>query len=135
MSRTKIEQIRQARTCYGHLAGQFGVFVTEALLAHGLLEMKNNEFELTPNGEAWFCEIGINTSIQRRQRRRFAPVCIDGTERRPHLAGALGDQLATRFFELGWVERIDGSRGIRVTDRGAEGMREKLNLVINQQNE
>lgn len=133
MSRKRMEQIRQARTCYGHLAGQFGVLVTETLIAHGLLELENKDFRLTDKGETWFCEIGIGLTMLRRKRRRFAPVCMDGTERRPHLAGALGDQLATRFFELGWVERIEGTRGIRITDRGAAGMKGRLDLVFNQE--
>ena len=128
MGRKKMEQIRQARTCYGHLAGRLGVAVTEALIAQGLLEQVDKEYRIPAKGEEWFHELGIDLQLLRRKRRLFAPTCMDWTERRPHLAGALGDELAARFFELGWVERQEGTRGIRITKRGAVDMKEKLGI-------
>lgn len=112
------KEIRQARTCYGHLAGVFGVAVTEALLARGVLELGDGEFAVTAEGERWFQELGIEVESVRKQKRQFAKACLDGSEKRLHLGGALGVALAERMFELGWIARIEGSRGVRVTAVG-----------------
>ncbi|HEU4963864.1 MAG TPA: hypothetical protein VFV52_08430 [Bacilli bacterium] len=130
MSRKETEQIRQARTCYGHLAGVLGVSVTEAFLEQGLLVQEGTEFRVTEKGEEWFGEFGLDLPELRRKRRRFAPVCMDGTERRPHIAGALGDAIAFRFFELKWVERLEGTRGVQITQLGMESMKEQLGIEV-----
>lgn len=114
------KEIRQARTCYGHLAGVFGVAVTEALLARGVLELGEGEYAVTADGERWFQELGIEVESVRKQKRQFAKACLDGSEKRFHIGGALGVALAERMFALGWIVRLEGSRGVRVTEVGEE---------------
>jgi len=115
-----------ARTCYGHLAGKLGVAVTSALCARGWLQLDVNGFCPTKVGEIWFGELGID--LARLKRRPLAPWHIDWSERRYHLAGALGAALASRMFELKWVARIDDSRTVRITERGATRLRSTMGL-------
>src|SRR5215469_8203787 len=87
-----------ARTCYGHLAGKLGVAMTAALCARGWLRTEVNGFCPTKVGGIWFSELGID--LARLKRRPLAPWHIDWSERRQHLAGALGAALVSRMFEL-----------------------------------
>jgi DNA-binding transcriptional ArsR family regulator len=118
--------IREARTCYDHLAGALGVAVTDGLERRRIIRRADAGYELTPAGETWLGELGVDVAVVRRARRTFARPCLDWTERRFHLAGALGAALATRFLELGWVERRAGTRGLRVTEAGSRELREQL---------
>jgi hypothetical protein len=88
--------------------------VTDALSQDGAL---------TPEGERRLEGLGLDVRSLRAGRRVFLRPCVDWTERRPHLAGALGAAIATRLFELGWIERADATRAVRVTDAGVEGLR------------
>jgi DNA-binding transcriptional ArsR family regulator len=117
------EHLRAARYCYDHLAGRLGMGITEALLRSGHLSLRGRACALTPSGEAWFEAFGIEVAPLREQRRQFAHRCLDWSERRDHLAGALGAALASRVFALGWVERQPDSRGLLVTSAGQRGLR------------
>lgn len=110
--------IRFARTCYDHLAGKAGVAITEACVAQGHLRLGPDAFELTPSGCAFFASLGVDHESARRLRRGFARVCIDWSERRPHLAGALGAALATAALDRGWFERLPGTRALYLTPVG-----------------
>jgi len=79
---------------------------------------------VTESGTAFFAAWGLDLAQGRRQRRVFCRPCIDWTERRPHLAGYVGAQLAGRCFALGWIERVRDSRAVAVTQRGREGFAE-----------
>jgi DNA-binding transcriptional ArsR family regulator len=114
-----------ARTCYDHLAGQAGVALLDALLAGGVLTGEGEEsadFEVTVVGVATFAAFGVNVDSLRHSRRRFAGPCLDWTERRPHLNGALGAAVTARLLELGWIERGAHRRAVRVTPAGREGL-------------
>ncbi len=77
-----------------------------ALLDGGLIEPDGEEaFEVTEKGEERLGALGLDVAALRRARRRFAWQCLDWTERRPHLNGALGSALTGRMIELGWFER------------------------------
>jgi DNA-binding transcriptional ArsR family regulator len=115
--------IVRARTCYDHLAGRLGVAVTDALTERGLLK----ETALTEDGYAWFTDV-LGTDLADRNRRPTVRVCLDWTERRPHLAGVAGARLCTRFFEREWIARIGSSRAVQVTPAGRRGLRELLNV-------
>lgn len=109
---TKREAFRRARTCYDHFAGRLGVAVTDAMTARGLLDWTNG-IALTPAGSRWLDEHGIEVATRRgRAHIRF---CIDVTERRPHVAGAVGAALCHHSLSRGWVHRIPGTRAIRPT--------------------
>lgn len=112
--------LRTARTCYDHLAGQAGVALFEALCAEGLL---NSESCLpTEQGTERLKVIDIDVPAVRAAKRRFAGACLDWTERRPHLNGALGAALLDRMVELDWFRRGSEPRAMIITDRGTEGL-------------
>jgi DNA-binding transcriptional ArsR family regulator len=107
--------LRFARTCYGHLAGRLGVGLRDGLLERGLLREAGAEHRVTPAGEAWLAEVGVDLAAARRARRSFARACLDWSERRPHLAGSLGDSLLAALVERGWVARRPGERAVDLT--------------------
>jgi DNA-binding transcriptional ArsR family regulator len=110
--------LRFARTCYGHLAGALGVAITESLCGHGFLTAEDAAYAVTPSGASWFRDHGI--AVESLTRRPFAKPCLDWSERRHHLAGALGVALTTRALELAWIVKVRESRALRVTDRGRQ---------------
>lgn len=118
--------LRKARICYDHLAGEVGVMVYEALLRHGALTMSEDGLRLTEFGDEWLARIGVNTNATARQRRTFCRPCMDWSERRFHLAGALGAALLSRFRELGWVKFEKHSRVVRFTSAGDRGLQRFL---------
>jgi DNA-binding transcriptional ArsR family regulator len=111
-----------ARTCYGHLAGELGVGITEAMIARDYLEREAEVFLLTDPGAGFLADLGIP------KPPRAGKTCNDWSERRPHLAGKLGVTLAKRLFELGWIERTDLRRAVRVTDEGARALHAHLGI-------
>ena len=122
--------VRAARTCYDHLAGRLGVAVTAALVERGALREADGQFEVTPEGEGWLGGLGVDVTAARARRRAFAPVCLDWSERVPHVAGALGAALLDRLFALGWIERTPASRAVQVTSEGRRGFRGTFGLEI-----
>lgn len=110
--------IRQARMCYDHLAGGLGVGITDAMFENGWLEPSGRDYRLTGPGDAFLRRLGVDVDGARAKRRLFARACLDWSERRAHLAGALGAALATRLLELDWLERSGRAREISVTARG-----------------
>ncbi len=128
--RSRPAAIRCARTCYDHLAGQLGVELADALVARGILSRTGREFLVTAAGALWFAELGVDIELVRRSRRKFATTCLDWTERRHHIGGALGAALATRLFELAWVTRMEASRALRITVAGRIALDRLLRLSI-----
>jgi DNA-binding transcriptional ArsR family regulator len=122
--------LRLARTCYDHLAGQLGVRIAEALLAGGCLAPSARDYVLTPAGERLFRRLAVDVAGARSARRSFARACLDWSERRHHLAGALGAALLDRLFELGWIERTPSSRAVRLSDPGRRGLRAHFQIEI-----
>ncbi|SIM74649.1 ArsR/SmtB family transcription factor [Micromonospora cremea] len=115
-----------ARTCYDHLAGRLGVLMYDALLADGRLDRASG-LTLTPDGWAWAAGLGVPVDVLRSARRPVVRDCLDWTERRPHLAGALGAALCRRFTELGWTARGTG-RAVRLTPTGRPALAETLDV-------
>jgi DNA-binding transcriptional ArsR family regulator/predicted transcriptional regulator len=122
--------IRVCRTCYDHLAGKVGVQLTDSLIGQGLLERAEKEFCVTDKGERWFGQMGIDLVELRRQRRGLARVCIDWTERRPHLAGSLGAALLGKMLDEGWVRRMANTRAVLVTAKGRRAMGEYFKVAL-----
>jgi DNA-binding transcriptional ArsR family regulator len=123
-------QLRLARTCYDHLAGQLGVALTGHLVDAGHLAQAGTAYRVTSQGERLMTRFGIDLAAVRRQRRNFAPACLDWSERKPHLAGALGAALAGRCFELGFVARRRGTRAIRITPLGEREFRRRFGIDL-----
>ncbi|MGB2567301.1 ArsR/SmtB family transcription factor [Micromonospora citrea] len=117
--------LAHARTCYDHLAGRLGVRLRDALLARGLLDATHG-LALTPDGRAWLTDLGVPAD-RPAGRRALLRDCLDWTERRPHLAGALGAALCRRFAELGWTAPGSG-RSVRVTPAGVAALADTLGL-------
>ncbi|AEI40896.1 ArsR/SmtB family transcription factor [Paenibacillus mucilaginosus] len=127
----QLRALRQARTCYDHLAGRLGVAVTERLLELGWLEADGSrDFALTELGRERFADLGVHALESGGRRRHFARQCLDWSERRPHLAGSLGAALTARLFELQWIERLPGGRSLRVTAEGTRGLASAFGLSL-----
>ena len=121
------EAMARGRTCYDHLAGRLGVAVLDALVDRDLIALRRG-VALTEAGQRWLADLGVDVDDLARQRRPLLRTCLDWTERRPHLAGAVGAAVCTRFTDEGWVER-GTSRTVRVTDSGSRALRRLLGLT------
>jgi DNA-binding transcriptional ArsR family regulator len=126
---TELDRLRRGRTCYDHLAGRLGVDLTEGLVARRALRPLDGDFALSVRGERLLEGVGADVDGARRRRRAFAAACPDWTERRAHLAGALGAVMCDRLFELRWVRRGVG-RAVSVTEAGSVGLREALGVEL-----
>ena len=115
-----MQRLRRARSCYDHLAGRLGVAVTEALTAQGFLAARSDAFSVTTSGERFFSGLRVDVEAVRASRRHFARACMDWTERRHHIAGALGAALLDRFVESRWVLRNPRDRSLEITHKGSE---------------
>ena len=124
------ERLREGRTCYDHLAGRLGVPLTDALIARRALRDRNGAFDVTRSGERLLGSMGVDVGVARERRRPLALACADWTERRSHLAGALGAELCDRLFELGWIARRGSGRAVALTDSGSTRLRELIGLDV-----
>ncbi len=135
------DRLRFARTCYDHIAGTLGVSLHDRL--HGLKWISSpsgsdaalgssgkNDYELTTPGEKALRGMGIDFDAARKLRRRFACACLDWSERRPHLGGALGAALLERSLKKRWMSQDLDSRALRVTSLGRREMRALFDLQI-----
>jgi hypothetical protein len=129
MSKT-VAAMRTARLCYDHCAGCLGVGLADALCERGHIELSDDGGVVTAEGERFFARFGIDLEALQRQKRIFCKPCLDWSERRPHLAGALGAALARRLMALGWTERVRDTRALRIAPMGARGLRETFGLVL-----
>ena len=121
--------VRAARTCYDHLAGRLGVELTNALERERLIRREAEDaFTLTTRGATELASIGLDLDDVARGRRAFARACLDWSERRYHLAGALGAALTARLFEVQWIERRRSNRSVTVTALGREGLADHFGL-------
>jgi len=127
-------RLRAARTCYDHIAGTVGVSLHDRFKALGWLSSgaKGGEksYELTLGGTNAFESLGIDLQEIRRLRRRFAYACVDWSERRPHLGGAVGAAICSESLARGWVSRMAETRAVAITPLGARMFREAFGARI-----
>lgn len=114
----KAQELRFARCCYDHLAGRLGVAITQACEMRGLATSSGGEFSLTGHGRPFLEDLGIDVSALARLRRPLLRLCIDWTERQPHMAGSLGAALLRTYKEKRWLIALEGSRKLRITREG-----------------
>ncbi len=114
------DRLRHARTCYDHMAGTVAVTVHDQLLARGWLldDGGGGEYRLSEAGTAGMAALGIDVPQLHKQRRRFACACLDWSERRAHLGGALGAAILQLALRQRWAERELDSRALRLTPAG-----------------
>jgi DNA-binding transcriptional ArsR family regulator len=136
---TRACAVRSARTCYDHLAGQLGTAIMGALIDHDVLAGGDGTFhwdgggrdrlsspgwdcdyQLTDTGRAWMDDFGVK--IATGSRRPLIRYCVDWSEQRHHLSGALGAALLTRLTGMGWLRRAPASRAVQVTSDGRAGL-------------
>ena len=126
--------LRAARTCYDHLAGRLGVAVADALVAGGHAELMGDGGLVTESGIALLGRIGIDiaalTARAKRPARVLCRPCLDWSERRPHLAGAVGAAICAHSLAKDWIRRLDGTRAVMVTAKGRRVFREELGVAL-----
>ncbi len=122
--------LRHARTCYDHLAGKLGVAFTDTLIQQNYLIQEEQDYMLTPKGQAWFESWQIELESLKRQRRKFAYACLDWSERKFHIAGALGAAIADLFFKNGWITRLPQTRAIQITTVGEQVLKQDFAIGL-----
>jgi DNA-binding transcriptional ArsR family regulator len=122
--------LAEARTCYDHLAGRLGVMVLEALVREGAIgrPRRDGVIDLGPRAAEVFGRLAIDFAGAAKARRRFGFACLDWTEHRAHLGGALGAALAGRFIEAEWLQRQPETRALLLTSVGRRGLRRALGI-------
>ena len=127
-------RLRVARTCYDHMAGTLGVLLHDRFRALGWLSSgskgRDKAYNLTMDGTRALQSLGIEIEATRRLRRRFAYGCLDWSERRPHLGGALGAALLKVALKRNWVIQDLDSRALGVTNLGRREMLTRFGLRI-----
>jgi DNA-binding transcriptional ArsR family regulator len=114
--------LRVARTCYDHLAGNAAVQLADALVERDVLVRQAGGYRVTEPGVEQLTAFGLDLPALHRPRRSFAHPCLDWSERRHHIAGALGAALLARMLDLGWLSRQPGSRAVHIHQLGRKGL-------------
>ncbi len=110
--------LRKARVCYNHLAGDMGTRMFDAFGAKAWLARRAGALSLSPDGEAFVRAFGIDLAALRARRAPLCLECLDWSERRSHLAGALGRAMLGRMEDLKWARRDGETRVVRFTRQG-----------------
>jgi hypothetical protein len=122
--------LSEGRTCYDHFAGRLGVAIADALnAAEGIIE-RGGHFDITPEGERRLAMLDVDVAALRLDTRPLCRCCIDWSERRPHLAGAVGASLTANALRTGWVHRLGDTRGVRVTPAARAVFRDAIGLYL-----
>jgi DNA-binding transcriptional ArsR family regulator len=122
------DQMRYARTCYDHIAGVVGVGLADRMIEREFVVLGDEGGEVTPAGMEFLTRLGVDLAGARERRRMFCRPCLDWTERRSHIGGAVGAAIAQRCFELKWIEHVRDSRALTVTAAGRRGLMESFGL-------
>jgi DNA-binding transcriptional ArsR family regulator len=123
------DAMARARTCYDHLAGKLGVALADSLAAEDYIVLTEEGGLLTDSGRAFLGGIGVELDRE-KSRRAFCRPCLDWSERRWHIGGAVGAALADRCFALGWTERREDSRAIRISAAGERAFGEMFGVRL-----
>jgi hypothetical protein len=127
-------RLRAARSCYDHIAGTLGVALHDRMLELNWLVVdpsRERAYALTAQGQNGFGELGIDLTTERASRRRFAFACIDWSERRPHVGGAVGAMLLTSTLKCKWVTPDLNTRALAVTQKGRREIQQHFGIAVN----
>jgi DNA-binding transcriptional ArsR family regulator len=124
------EAMRNARTCYDHIAGRLGVGLAAALVARGHVVLGAEGGAVTAEGTAFFASLGIALARPADVHRIFCRPCLDWSERRWHIAGAVGAALCTRFLDLRWIERQPHTRALAITADGTRRFAHEFGVAL-----
>lgn len=127
---SNISRIKYCRTCYDHLAGKVGVAITDKLLSQKIIKSNTHGFAISDSGVKWFGELDISVPDLENGKRPLVRKCIDWSEKRPHVSGAIGAAFADRLFELKWLQRTKNSRIVSITQLGQKKIYDLLGLVV-----
>ncbi|MHB8294265.1 MAG: ArsR/SmtB family transcription factor [Acidimicrobiales bacterium] len=122
-----------ARSCYDHVAGLLGVSLFQALTEKDAIAEVGDAKDavvLGPAGERVFSKLGVDVDQATKAKRRYAFACLDWTERKPHLGGALGGAMAQRFTEAGWITKEESGRLLSVTPAGRAALKRQLGISL-----
>jgi DNA-binding transcriptional ArsR family regulator len=124
--------LRSARTCYDHMAGQVAVSLRDRFekLNWLAIDRDESEYELTDEGAKAFAALGVDVAAARAQRRRFAYACVDWSERRPHIGGALGAALLQTALKHQWLTQDLDSRALTLTPTGRRQLQARFGLKL-----
>ena len=117
-----LEPIHFARSCYDHIAGSIGVALADSFLEKDWLVASDKDYIITKKGEQEFENFGIDLVFVKKQRRHFARQCLDWTERRHHVGGALGAAIMSNLLERKWLKKDESSRVLYLTNIGIKGL-------------
>jgi DNA-binding transcriptional ArsR family regulator len=125
-------RLRAARTCYDHIAGALAVSLHDRFMARGWLSATGTDdaYDLTADGTTALGNLGIDIEATRTQRRRFAFACLDWSERRPHIGGALGAALLKAALKRKWVIHDLDSRALSISSLGRREMLARFDLNV-----
>ena len=145
----RLALLRRARTCYDHLAGGLGVAIFAGLLDAGAVTGgdgihhlddavedrlsavgRDVAYRLTPSGRERLLAVGVELPAPDADGTTPLRYCVDWTEQRHHLSGAVGRALAARLFALGWIERGSVARAVRIGDDGRRGLRRAFGAAV-----
>ena len=113
--------LNAARICYDHLAGRLSVDLADSFVTRKYVVLDDDVAEITRAGARFLTEFGIELPAPGSPRRHHCRLCLDWTERRPHIAGAIGAAITKRCFDIGWLERMSRSQAVAVTPLGRRG--------------
>lgn len=120
--------MRRARTCYDHLAGQLAVAMADRMIERGQIELSPDGGALSAEGAAFLSDLGVDLEAARGPASRrgggriYCRSCLDWSERRPHIGGAVGTEMARAWFASGWLRRVEGSRAVALTRSGERAL-------------
>jgi hypothetical protein len=130
----KDADLRHARICYNHLAGDMGIRMFDSMVNQALLIEEDELVELTDRGEAFILELGLDLAALKKQRRPLCKGCLDWSNRRTHLAGSLGQALLEHFYDQQWAQREEGTRIIRFNDKGTKAFHSLFPMLSDNKN-
>jgi DNA-binding transcriptional ArsR family regulator len=122
------EALANARTCYDHLAGRLAVAISDVLQSREHVIIADGGGEVTSQGQRFFARHGVELNASGTSRRVFCKPCIDWTERRHHIGGAVGAAFCGHCLTSGWLRRARDSRALAITPEGAQAFTDLFGL-------